>query len=112
MQRFVLLIKKLFYCFSCLVSCNPVQIRDNLTKLVQIILCELARSGCEVTGSVARFKTAPGTPDKRLRAPPKIKVSSVASESMVSTPHILIVDDDPLICEQLEQLYTNDGYRV
>src|SRR4029450_4727563 len=31
---------------------------------------------------------------------------------MVSTPHILVVDDDPLICQQLEQLYTSDGYRV
>jgi DNA-binding NtrC family response regulator len=31
---------------------------------------------------------------------------------MVSTPHILVVDDDPLICEQLERLYTDDGYRV
>src|SRR5262247_3622841 len=31
---------------------------------------------------------------------------------MTSTAHILVVDDDPLICQQLEQLYTSDGYRV
>ena len=31
---------------------------------------------------------------------------------MVSTPHILVVDDDPLICQQLERLYRDDGYRV
>jgi DNA-binding NtrC family response regulator len=31
---------------------------------------------------------------------------------MGSTVHILVVDDDPLICEQLERLYTSDGYRV
>ena len=31
---------------------------------------------------------------------------------MVSTPHILVVDDDPLIRQQLERLFTNDGYRV
>lgn len=28
------------------------------------------------------------------------------------TAHILIVDDDPLICEQLERLLTHDGYSV
>lgn len=31
---------------------------------------------------------------------------------MISTPHILVVDDDPLICQQLEWLYKDDGYRV
>ena len=31
---------------------------------------------------------------------------------MISTPHILVVDDDPLICQQLELLYADDGYRV
>jgi two-component system, NtrC family, response regulator HydG len=31
---------------------------------------------------------------------------------MISTPHILVVDDDPLICQQLEWLYADDGYRV
>ena len=31
---------------------------------------------------------------------------------MVSTSHILVVDDDPLICQQLERLYTHDGYHV
>ena len=31
---------------------------------------------------------------------------------MVSTPHILVVDDDPLICQQLERLFASDGYRV
>ena len=29
-----------------------------------------------------------------------------------STPHILVVDDDPIICQQLERLYTHTGYRV
>ena len=29
-----------------------------------------------------------------------------------STPHILVVDDDPVICQQLERLYTHSGYRV
>jgi DNA-binding NtrC family response regulator len=33
-------------------------------------------------------------------------------KSAISTPHILVVDDDPVICEQLERLYTHDGYRV
>ena len=28
------------------------------------------------------------------------------------TPHILVVDDDPIICQQLERLYTHSGYRV
>jgi DNA-binding NtrC family response regulator len=27
-------------------------------------------------------------------------------------PHILVVDDDPLICQQLKQLFTHEGYRV
>jgi DNA-binding NtrC family response regulator len=31
---------------------------------------------------------------------------------MVSKPHILVVDDDPLMCQQLERLYTDEGYRV
>ena len=31
---------------------------------------------------------------------------------MISTPHILVVDDDPLICQHLERLYASDGYRV
>ena len=31
---------------------------------------------------------------------------------MISTPHILVVDDDPLICQQLERLFASDGYRV
>jgi len=29
-----------------------------------------------------------------------------------STPHILVVDDDPMICQQLERLYTHSGYKV
>src|SRR5919198_3843203 len=28
------------------------------------------------------------------------------------TPHILVVDDDPIIAQQLERLYTHTGYRV
>jgi two-component system response regulator AtoC len=31
---------------------------------------------------------------------------------MPSRPHILVVDDDPLICNQLEQSFTHDGYNV
>jgi DNA-binding NtrC family response regulator len=27
-------------------------------------------------------------------------------------PHILVVDDDPLICQQLQQLFMHEGYRV
>jgi two-component system, NtrC family, response regulator HydG len=42
----------------------------------------------------------------------KPKIKEQASESMVSTPHILVVDDDQLICQQLELLFTSDGYRV
>lgn len=43
----------------------------------------------------------------------KLNGTSLAlGESMASTPHILIVDDDPLICQQLERLFTHDGYRV
>jgi two-component system, NtrC family, response regulator HydG len=34
------------------------------------------------------------------------------TQTMVSQPHILVVDDDPLICQQLEQLFIDDGYRV
>jgi DNA-binding NtrC family response regulator len=44
--------------------------------------------------------------------PLKNQGTSVASESIASTPHILVVDDDPLVCQQLERLYTSDGYRV
>lgn len=31
---------------------------------------------------------------------------------MISRPHILVVDDDPLICDQLERSFTHDGYNV
>src|SRR6266496_3060256 len=31
---------------------------------------------------------------------------------MLSRPHILVVDDDPLICQQLERVFTPDGYNV
>lgn len=31
---------------------------------------------------------------------------------MASTPHILVVDDDPVICQQLERLFAHDGYRI
>jgi two-component system, NtrC family, response regulator AtoC len=31
---------------------------------------------------------------------------------MPSAPHILVVDDDPLICDQLERTFTHDGYNV
>ena len=33
-------------------------------------------------------------------------------KSAIFTPHILVIDDDPVICEQLERLYLGDGYRV
>ena len=35
-----------------------------------------------------------------------------AASNAVLTPHILVVDDDPVICQQLERLYTHGGYRV
>ena len=40
--------------------------------------------------------------------------SSGPQESLAAplAPHILVVDDDPLICQQLEQLFTHEGYRV
>ena len=34
------------------------------------------------------------------------------SESAAVTPHILVVDDDNLICQQLERLYQHGGYQV
>ncbi len=48
-------------------------------------------------------------------AVPKLKVtrtSAASDNSVFSTAHILVVDDDPLICQQLERLYAHDGYRV
>ncbi len=38
--------------------------------------------------------------------------SAASDNSTVSTPHILVVDDDALICQQLERLFAHDGYRV
>jgi two-component system, NtrC family, response regulator AtoC len=34
------------------------------------------------------------------------------SEASAVTPHILVVDDDSLICQQLERLYQHNGYQV
>jgi DNA-binding NtrC family response regulator len=38
--------------------------------------------------------------------------SAHGSRAVVITPHILVVDDDALVCQQLEQLFAHDGYRV
>ncbi|HEY7163784.1 MAG TPA: sigma-54 dependent transcriptional regulator [Candidatus Binatia bacterium] len=35
-----------------------------------------------------------------------------AAAALDLTPNILVVDDDPIICQQLERLYTHTGYRV
>jgi two-component system response regulator HydG len=35
-----------------------------------------------------------------------------ADISTPSTAHILVVDDDPVICQQLERLFTHEGYSV
>jgi DNA-binding NtrC family response regulator len=40
----------------------------------------------------------------------KERLGSTAAAAL--TPHILVVDDDPMICQQLERLYTHSGYRV
>jgi DNA-binding NtrC family response regulator len=40
------------------------------------------------------------------------KMKSERSESSALTPHILVVDDDSLICEQLQRLYQHSGYQV
>ena len=42
----------------------------------------------------------------------KQKVSDACGEVAHVAPHILIVDDDCLICQQLDQLFTQEGYRV
>jgi DNA-binding NtrC family response regulator len=45
----------------------------------------------------------------------KLKVtgtSTALDNTLVSPPHILVVDDDALICQQLERLFAHDGYRV
>jgi DNA-binding NtrC family response regulator len=39
-------------------------------------------------------------------------MSLARSESAAVTPHILVVDDDSLICQQLERLYRHGGYQV
>jgi DNA-binding NtrC family response regulator len=45
----------------------------------------------------------------------KLKVthtSAAPGNSIASSAHILVVDDDPVVCQQLERLYALDGYRV
>ncbi len=39
-------------------------------------------------------------------------MSTDRNETLAITPHILVVDDDTLICEQLERLYQHLGYQV
>lgn len=41
-----------------------------------------------------------------------IRREASMDKSAIFTPHILVIDDDPVICEQLERLYLGDGYRV
>ncbi|MFQ5850742.1 MAG: sigma-54-dependent transcriptional regulator [Candidatus Binatia bacterium] len=40
------------------------------------------------------------------------KPTSVKSQLSQPTPHILVVDDNPQICEQMKRLYTQTGYAV
>lgn len=40
------------------------------------------------------------------------KTSSARTNSTPLTPHILIVDDDAMVGEQLERLFTHSGYKV
>jgi DNA-binding response OmpR family regulator len=40
------------------------------------------------------------------------KIKSKRSEFSAVTPHVLVVDDDSLICQQLERLYQHSGYQV
>jgi DNA-binding NtrC family response regulator len=40
------------------------------------------------------------------------KIRSERSESPAVTPHILVVDDDGIICQQLQRLYQHSGYQV
>jgi DNA-binding NtrC family response regulator len=40
------------------------------------------------------------------------KTKPARSDSPALTPHILVVDDDTLICQQLERLYEHSGYQV
>jgi DNA-binding NtrC family response regulator len=40
------------------------------------------------------------------------KMKSERSEPSSVIPHILVVDDDSLICQQLERLYQHSGYQV
>jgi len=41
-----------------------------------------------------------------------IEMSLARSEPVAVTPHILVVDDDSLICQQLDRLYRHGGYQV
>jgi DNA-binding NtrC family response regulator len=52
--------------------------------------------------------SGPGAELKSKGAP----TNAASDGSAVSTAHILVVDDDPLICRQLERLYAQDGHRV
>jgi DNA-binding NtrC family response regulator len=50
------------------------------------------------------MNNAPGTDTAKMRVE--------RSDSSAITPHILVVDDDSLICQQLERLYQHSGYEV
>jgi two-component system, NtrC family, response regulator HydG len=53
--------------------------------------------------------------DNRTIALVKSGLAHTAAASdyrIVPTAHILVVDDDPVVCQHLERLYTRDGYRV
>lgn len=58
----------------------------------------------------------PPAKGKRWNSPvPKLKVGDINVEDAPPaqlTPHILVVDDDALICQQLHHLYTHSGLRV
>src|SRR5229473_4383096 len=57
-------------------------------------------------------KLSNGTPQVSITRLGKPRGRLTSTALAVSTPHILVVDDDPMICQQLERLYGHSGYRV
>ena len=47
-----------------------------------------------------------------MASPNEAKTLATRTVSTVLTPHILVVDDDAMIGEQLERLFTHSGYKV
>jgi two-component system response regulator HydG len=40
------------------------------------------------------------------------RLKGLTKSAKLATAHILVVDDDPVICEQLQRLFLQDGYRA